>query len=265
MYFQPLVSPGGGIIGAEALIRWFHPVRGSVSPGDFIPVAEEAELIRDIEAFVLDTSLRELAAWRRATGREDLIVAVNVSGKHVNDPTLAGDVQALLVRHALPPSALCLEITETALMADLVGATETLMELHRLGVRLALDDFGTGYSSLVYLRRFPVQLLKLDRVFIAGVDANPQDAAIIRAVIALAHSLGMLAVAEGVETQCQADQLWAMGCDHAQGFHWSAAVPSDAIQTMLRADTDRRDKRANMGLVAAPDTGRALQHASQLR
>jgi diguanylate cyclase (GGDEF)-like protein/PAS domain S-box-containing protein len=275
VYFQPLVSSGGGILGAEALIRWFHPVRGSVSPGDFIPVAEEAELIRDIEAYVLDTSLRELASWRRATGREDLIVAVNLSGKHVNDPTLSRRVESALAKHALPPSALCLEITETSLMADLAGATKTLTELHRLGVRLALDDFGTGYSSLVYLRRLPVHLLKLDRVFIAGVDANPQDAAIIQAVIALAHSLGMLAVAEGVETQRQADELWAMGCDHAQGFHWSAAVPSDAIASMLRADTmrregidplgDRDNMRAHMGLVAAPDTGRVLAPVLPLR
>jgi diguanylate cyclase (GGDEF)-like protein/PAS domain S-box-containing protein len=275
VYFQPLVSHEGGIIGAEALIRWFHPVRGSVSPGDFIPVAEEAELIRDIEALVLDTSLRELASWRRATGQDDLIVAVNVSGKHVNDPTLSGQVQSLLAKHALPPSALCLEITETALMADLMGATKTLTELHRLGVRLALDDFGTGYSSLVYLRRLPVQLLKLDRVFISGVDANPQDAAIIQAVIALAHSLGMHAVAEGVETQRQADELWAMGCDHAQGFLWSAAVPSDQLVSMLRTNTIRTegvdpmsargDLRAHTGLVAAPDTGRMLEPISRLR
>jgi diguanylate cyclase (GGDEF)-like protein len=236
VYFQPVVSASGRIVGTEALVRWFHPVRGAVSPAEFIPVAEEAGLIRDIEAFVLDTSLHELASWRRTTGRTDVTVAVNLSAAHVNDPTLVTEVERLLAKHALPPSALCLELTETAVLDDLGAATKTLKILDGIGVRLALDDFGTGYSSLVHLRRLPVHMLKLDRLFIAGIDANRQDAAIVNSTIALAHSLGLCAVAEGVETQHQAHQLWKMGCDHAQGFHWSAAVPADVVAHMLRRD-----------------------------
>lgn len=236
VYFQPLVSASGRIVGTEALVRWFHPSRGPVSPVDFIPVAEEAGLIRDIEAFVLDTSLHELASWWRTTGRTDVTVAVNLSARHVNDPTLVTEVEELVAKHALPPSALCLEITETAVLADIGAATKTLTTLDDIGVRLALDDFGTGYSSLVHLRRLPVHMLKLDRLFIAGIDANEQDAAIVNSTIALAHTLGLCAVAEGVETQHQAHELWRMGCDHAQGFHWSAAVPTEVVADMLRRD-----------------------------
>lgn len=233
--FQPLVSACGQITGAEALVRWFHPTRGAISPVEFIPVAEETDLIREIEAFVLDTSLHELTCWW-CTGRTDLTIHVNLSAKNLDDPTLIGTVETLVAQHHVPASALCLEITETALISDLAGASLTIEALAGLGVRLALDDFGIGYSSLVHLRQLPVDALKLDRCFINGIDANADDAAIVHSTIDLAHTLGLQAVAEGVETERQACQLWDMGCDQAQGFHWSPAVPPDALADMLRRD-----------------------------
>lgn len=233
VHYQPVVALDGRICGLEALLRWEHPTRGLVSPGEFIPLAESTGLIVALGAKVLDEACADLARWRDREGHGALTVAVNLSGRQLVEPDLAAQVAAILTAHDLEPGALCLEITESVLMDDTAAATTALTAIHDLGVRLAVDDFGTGYSSLLYLRRFPVDALKLDRFFVAGIDCNDQDAAIVRAVIDLAHSLELSAIAEGVETPGQLDALRAMGCDLAQGFYWSPAVPATTVDLIL--------------------------------
>ena len=233
VHYQPVLALDGRVVGFEALARWYHPTKGMIPPGDFIPFAESTGLIVPLGAAILDQACADLARWRALPGYEELTVAVNLSGRQLAVPGLAAAVAATLAAHALAPGALCLEITESVLMDDTSIATQALTAIHDLGVRLAVDDFGTGYSSLLYLRRFPVDALKLDRFFVAGIEQNPQDRAIVRAVIDLAHSLDLWAVAEGVETRAQLEALRHMGCDLAQGFYWSAAVPADAVESLL--------------------------------
>ncbi|GAC1586394.1 MAG: hypothetical protein NVS3B21_00480 [Acidimicrobiales bacterium] len=233
VHYQPVVALDGRICGLEALVRWQHPTRGLVSPGEFIPLAESTGLIVALGAKVLDEACADLARWRGRPGHEALTMAVNLSGRQLVGSAIAAQVAATLTAHDLEPEALWLEITESVLMDDTAAATAALSAIHDLGVRLAVDDFGTGYSSLLYLRRFPVDALKLDRFFVAGIDRNDQDSAIVRAVIDLAHSLGLCAIAEGVEVPGQLDALSAMGCDLAQGFYWSPAVPAASIDHML--------------------------------
>jgi len=202
-------------VAAEALLRWAHPVRGVVTPGEFVGVAEETGLIAPIGAWVLEHACEEARAWRDA-GRA-LGVAVNVSARQL----LRSDFAAL-VRRALgdlDPWSLCLEITETALVEDLEATSEALQGLHALGVRIAIDDFGTGYSSLTYLRRFRFDELKIDQSFVTGLGRSATDDAIVAATIDMAHALGIVVAAEGVETEEQRQLLIDLGCDRAQGFH----------------------------------------------
>ncbi|HMQ28710.1 MAG TPA: EAL domain-containing protein, partial [Acidimicrobiales bacterium] len=188
-YYQPvhaLAGPRAGqIVGFEALARWHHPSRGIVEPGQFIGVAEETGLIVAVGEAVLDQACARIARWRRLPGRADLTVAVNLSGRQLTEADAAAVVGAALERHGLPGSALCLEMTESMLMVDSAAAVATLEALHDLGVALAVDDFGTGYSSLLYLRRFPVGILKLDRAFVSGLGHNGADEAIVGSMIDL--------------------------------------------------------------------------------
>ena len=232
-HYQPVVDLNGRVTGFEALARWTHAERGSVSPGVFIPMAESIGVIEQLGASILHQACADLARWQASTGRTDLTMAVNLSGRQLADGSAVGLVMAAVRDHHLSPSSLCLEITESVLMDDETLATAALAEIHDFGVHLAVDDFGTGYSSLLYLRRFPVDSLKLDRSFVAGVDQNAQDSTIVRSVIDLAHSFGLIAVAEGVETAGQLESLREMGCDLAQGFLWSPAVPADQAEAML--------------------------------
>jgi diguanylate cyclase (GGDEF)-like protein/PAS domain S-box-containing protein len=236
VHYQPVVSLDARIVALEALARWTHPTRGSVSPGDFIPIAESTGLIVEMGAWILDQACRDIARWRQIPGREQFTVAVNLSGRQLAEADLPRLIATTLSRYGLASDALTLEITESVLMSDTAAATASLTAIHDLGVRLAVDDFGTGYSSLLYLRRFPVDALKLDRFFVAGIDRNPQDRAIVRAVIDLAHSLDLYAVAEGVETTGQLQALQTMGCDLAQGYLWSPAVPAHELDELLRQD-----------------------------
>ena len=202
-------------VAAEALLRWAHPVRGVVTPGEFVGVAEETGLIAPIGAWVLEHACEEARAWRDA-GRA-LGVAVNVSARQL----LRSDFAAL-VRRALgdlDPWSLCLEITETALVEDLEATSEALQALHAIGVRIAIDDFGTGYSSLTYLRRLHFDELKIDQSFVTGLGRSATDDAIVAATIDMAHALGIVVAAEGVETEEQRQLLIDLGCDRAQGFH----------------------------------------------
>ncbi|MHB8245474.1 MAG: sensor domain-containing protein [Acidimicrobiales bacterium] len=235
VHYQPVVGFDGRVSGVEALVRWEHPVYGLMSPLEFIPLAEETGLILPLGLFVLETAARQVATWREGLVPE-LSVSVNVSARQLDDATLVGSVARVLADTGLAPGALCLELTETAFLRDSGRAATTLESLRALGVRLAVDDFGTGYSSLVYLRRLPVQVVKLDRTFVSGVSNSREDAAIVSAVINLAHALGMESVAEGVETTEQRDALDSLGCELAQGFFWSPPVPAADLTELLLND-----------------------------
>jgi diguanylate cyclase (GGDEF)-like protein/PAS domain S-box-containing protein len=231
--YQPVVSFDGRLASVEALARWQHPERGSISPTEFIPVAEETGLIVDLGAHVLDEACARVAEWRARPEHGDLVLAVNLSGRQLVDDDLVRTVETTLERHGLPVGALCLEITESMLMDESSRAAWTVDALAELGVTLSVDDFGTGYSSLLYLRRFPVHALKLDRSFVSGMGTSEVDAAIVGSMIDLAHSLCLFAVAEGVETEEQALALAERGCDLAQGYFFSRPVPAEELGRLL--------------------------------
>src|SRR3954452_22116062 len=235
LLYQPEVALASGrIVAVEALLRWAHPVHGIVSPAKFIPIAEQSGLIVPIGAWVLREACRTAAGWRRVPGGRGLQVAVNLSPRQLGSVDLLDVISGALADADLEPSALCLEITETALMADVRSATETLQSLKSLGVRLAIDDFGIGYSSLMHLKQLlPVDLLKIDKSFVDGVTETAEDHASVEAVITLAAALGVDAIAEGVETIEQATALRSMKCGLAQGFHFARPVAVEAVAELL--------------------------------
>jgi EAL domain-containing protein (putative c-di-GMP-specific phosphodiesterase class I) len=214
------------MFGVEALLRWQHPDLGSVSPARFVPIAEQSGLIVPIGEWVLEEACRQAAKWR-AEGQLDFVMAVNLSPRQLSSPELAGVVERALRVNDLPPSALCLEITESAIMEDPEAAHRVLQGLKALGVRLAIDDFGVGYSSLSHLKYLlPVDVIKIDKTFIDGIVEGGDDRAIIAAIISLAHELGVQAIAEGVEESAQVDALRALDCHIAQGFHFAKPRPA---------------------------------------
>ena len=230
LHYQPLLDArSGDVVGAEALIRWRDPVRGLVSPGDFIPLAEETGLIQDIGLWVLRTACAQAASWP-----EDLTVAVNVSTVQFRDQHLAETVRAVLSQTGLNPSRLELEITESVLVADEGQVRATLEALRATGVRISMDDFGTGYSSLSYLRRFPFDKIKIDRSFVSQAPEDSESAAIVRAIIQLGACLGMRTTVEGVETQDQFDFTSEQGCDQIQGYFVSRPLTSGQFAAFLR-------------------------------
>ncbi|MDQ1492642.1 MAG: hypothetical protein QOJ23_5156, partial [Actinomycetota bacterium] len=237
--YQPQVSMADGrIIGVEALLRWHHPEHGLLSPAEFIPLAEESQLILPIGSWVLREACSQLATWRRELpGDSDIEMCVNVSARQLASEDLASVVAAAIAENGLDPKKLCLEITESVLMEDADFYLGALRRLLRVGVRVAVDDFGIGYSSLAYLRRFPVDVLKLDRAFIDGLGTGLQTSqarAIVRAVIDLSHSLDLTLVAEGIETADQAAALRRLGCDLGQGYWFARPQPPDAVLDLLR-------------------------------
>ncbi len=236
LHYQPVVGLDGRLRGFEALARWNHPQRGMVPPTEFIPVAESTGAIVELGRWILDQACTDLDRWQQLPGWGGLTMAVNLSGRQLVGPGIVDAVATALSSHRFSAHALCLEITESVLMDDTFAVTTALTAIHDLGVRLAVDDFGTGYSSLLYLRRFPVDALKLDRSFVSGVDDNPLDSIIVRSVIDLAHSLGLTSVAEGVETADQLAALQAMGCDLAQGYYWSPGIPATEVDRLLTGD-----------------------------
>jgi diguanylate cyclase (GGDEF)-like protein len=227
--YQPMIDPESQrTIGAEALVRWTHPVRGSVSPAEFIPVAEETGLITQIGTWVLEESLRQLARWRDTQVLpEGFSLAVNVSARQVHDLGLQHTIANALRENGIAPDQLTIEITESVMMADTETAAEVLAGLRAAGLRLSVDDFGTGYSSLSYLSRFPVSEVKIDRSFVAGLGADSGAEAIVRAVVAMSAALGLDVVAEGVETPEQRAALCQLQIHRAQGWLWGAAVDGD--------------------------------------
>jgi diguanylate cyclase (GGDEF)-like protein/PAS domain S-box-containing protein len=237
LHYQPVLSlPDLRITGVEALVRWEHPERGLVLPGEFVPLAEETGIILELGDWVLAEACRQAAAWCGVVDPDrPLEVAVNLSTKQLGQPHLAKRVAALLERHHLPPAqvSLCLEITESLMLEDPMVTGGLLGDLARLGVRLAIDDFGTGYSSLAYLRRFPVHTLKVDRSFVSGLGLDGDSRAVVAAIIELAHALGLEVVAEGVEEQVQLDALVDLGCDRVQGFLFAHPAPPEALLELL--------------------------------
>jgi diguanylate cyclase (GGDEF)-like protein/PAS domain S-box-containing protein len=235
VHYQPILDvESGGLVGFEALVRWQHPVRGLVPPDEFIPIAEETGLIMPLGEWVLEEACRQLAAWHLDhPEHRRLSVAVNLSGSQIQQPDFVVRVAEILTRTGVDPHALELEITESVLMRDAEESMDVLHALKALGVHLSVDDFGTGYSSLSYLKRFPVDALKIDRSFVDGLGQEAEDSAIVQAIQALATSLGMTTVAEGVETAMQLDVLRELGCSRAQGYWFSRPVPADAITTLL--------------------------------
>jgi diguanylate cyclase (GGDEF)-like protein/PAS domain S-box-containing protein len=227
LYYQPLVSLGGYVVGVEALVRWQHPERGLLLPSDFIRLAEQSGLVLPLFDWVLRTATRQCRAWREQ--QPDLSVAVNLSMRNLQDPRLAFTVAGALEGAGLPASALVLEITESMLFAEPARGLAILEQLHALGVRLALDDFGTGYSSLAHLHRLPVDQLKIDRSFVTNLTRDQGSAAIVRSTIDLGHNFRLEVVAEGIEDVETWDALRALGCDTAQGYFISRALPADAF------------------------------------
>jgi diguanylate cyclase (GGDEF)-like protein/PAS domain S-box-containing protein len=230
LHYQPEIDIATGeVIGAEALIRWNRPGHGFVNPSEFIPIAEETGLIVEIGRWTLREACRTARQWHAARSNcQQVIVSVNLSARQFQDESLSSDVVSALRDAGLPPECLALEITESAVMEDVDSAVATLRALKDLGVLVMIDDFGTGYSSLAYLKRFPVDFLKIDRTFIHEIDASPNDAAIVSAMITLSHALGIRVVAEGVETQAQLGRLRMLGCDVGQGYLFARpALPGD--------------------------------------
>ena len=239
LHYQPKVEVATGrIIGVEALLRWPHPERGLVLPAAFIGVAEETGLIVRIGRWVIEEAVRQARAWvDRIPGIGQLSVAVNISARQLSTPGLVATVARVLDRHAWPPEQFTLELTETILVDDAEAALAALGQLEALGIRLAIDDFGTGYSSLSYLHRFPVHIVKIDRSFVRPLRADGEGSPVASAVVSMARALGLATVAEGVEEPAQLDGLRVMGCDLAQGFLFTPALPANELAPLLARGT----------------------------
>ena len=235
LHYQPIIDLATGRpVGVEALIRWAHPERGRLAPAAFLPAAERSHLINDIGAWVLRAACTDAAS--RAAAGSPLHVAVNLSARQLADPALAAQIEGVLSDTGLDPTKLTLEVTESAVMADPETATAILGRVRQRGVRVAVDDFGTGYSSLGYLRRLPCDTVKIDRSFVAGLGGkDDEDTVIVSAVVALAHALDLVVVAEGCERQEQAGELAALGADYAQGYLWARPVPFAELPALLES------------------------------
>jgi len=238
LVYQPLVAlPGGRVRGAEALVRWQHPKEGLIGPGRFIGLAEQSGAIVALGRWVLTTACAQAARWWRELGEDAPFVSVNVSPVQLGEPSWVADVIATLRAEGLPPRQLQLEITEQAVLGDGTAVTEGLSALRAAGVRLALDDFGTGWSSLAWLRRLPVHALKIDGSFVDGLrhaDADTAETAIVRALVEMAHALGLEVTAEWVETGVQAERLAALTCDLGQGRWFGDAGPGEWVPRLVR-------------------------------
>jgi Amt family ammonium transporter len=229
VHYQPIIDlRTSRIVGFEALARWQHPSRGLVLPVDFIALAEESELIVAIGRVILEKACRQAQLWRKRWPAENLMMSVNLSPRQFLDPDLANSIRQVLQTSGLEPCALELEITESSVMDRTELSLGVLQHLRSLGVRVVLDDFGTGYSSLAYLRQLPLDTIKIDRSFVTDLDVQDPNVGIVRAVVSLAHGLGITVVAEGIETDEQARRLRDLGCDMGQGFTW--AHPADPVQ-----------------------------------
>ena len=233
LHYQPKIDLASRkVVGCEALLRWRHPQWGMVSPAEFIPVAEETGMILQIGAWVMREAAWQAADWARKG--YPVRVAVNLSARQFADPALVQSLVSLLEQHQLPANALELEITESTMMDGVANAAQILRDIKGMGVSLAIDDFGTGYSSLAYLKTFDIDKLKIDQSFIRDIHSDPDDAAIVRALVVLSHELGLEVVAEGVEDEAQLNFLQALGCDIAQGYFFSKPLPAADFVAFMR-------------------------------
>jgi predicted signal transduction protein with EAL and GGDEF domain len=230
LHYQPQVDREGRVTGAEALVRWRHPHRGLVAPGDFIPLAEETGLIQPLGQCVLEGVCTQLVAWSRQPNLDHLTLAMNVSAREFRSPEFVSRVLGVIHRVGADPRKLVLEFTESLLVNDMEETISEMNALKACGVGFALDDFGTGYSSLSYLKHLPLDQLKIDRSFVRDILVDSSDAAIARTIIALGNSLGLTVIAEGVETEEQRKVLVGEGCQGFQGFHFGRPGPVDAIR-----------------------------------
>jgi EAL domain-containing protein (putative c-di-GMP-specific phosphodiesterase class I) len=235
VFYQPIVSLAAGrVVGVEALVRWQHPSRGLLPPGQFISLAEETGLIVDLGRWVLDRACRQVRDWQLTVPEaEGLYVSVNVSIKQLHEPSFPREVAEILARTAMPAEALVLEITEGLLADDRDALVRQLRALKSLGLRIAVDDFGTGYSGLSHLQQLPIDILKIDKSFIDELSTDNQGTNLVQGIINLGESLALDVVAEGIEESEQADQLRAMRSKHGQGFFFSRPMNPDAVRALL--------------------------------
>ena len=235
LYYQPLVGlRSGRLEGWEALIRWQHPEWGMVSPGAFIPLAEETGVIVPLGKWVLEEACRQAALWARAFPSDvSRVMNVNLSGRQFGHRDLTQDVMNAVIRSGLDPHTLKLELTESVMMRDPVASLEAMQVFRGKNIHLVVDDFGTGYSSLSYLKRFPLDTLKIDKSFVDGLGKDPENTGIVTAIISLAHTLGMSVTAEGIETRDQLEHLQQLNCDQGQGYHFSRPLPAEAAEALL--------------------------------
>jgi EAL domain-containing protein (putative c-di-GMP-specific phosphodiesterase class I) len=233
LHYQPQVDAGGIPTGAEALVRWRHPQRGLVPPAEFIPFAEETGLILALDRWVLQAACTQLAAWGRSSATAHLTLAVNMSACQFRHPDFVGYVLAVLEGTGADPRRLKLEVTECSLIDDVEEAIATMITLKAHGLGFSLDDFGTGYSSLAYLKRLPLDQLKIDQSFVRDVLTDPNAATIAHAVVTLGQSLGLAVIAEGVETEAQRDFLARHNCDAFQGYLFSPPIPVDQFDAFI--------------------------------
>jgi EAL domain-containing protein (putative c-di-GMP-specific phosphodiesterase class I) len=229
LHYQRQVRSGGSVYGAEALLRWQDPERGMVSPGEFIPLAEESDLIMPIGRWVLETACRQIKAWSHAEGTRGLRLSVNISPKQFGAEWFVNEIAEILRDTGADASLLQLEITEGMLLTDIEETITKMTQLRKLGVSFALDDFGTGYSSLFYLQRLPLNVLKIDQSFVQDLGLNARSEAIVRTVIQMSRSLGLDVLAEGVETEAQRQVLAQWGCTNYQGYLFGRPVPIESF------------------------------------
>jgi diguanylate cyclase (GGDEF)-like protein len=246
LHYQPIFNlRSSEITGVEALLRWEHPEKGMISPADFIPLAEDTGLIVPIGKWVLERACQQLREWRdQDLVKRNMVVSVNLSARQLQDPGLISDVQRIVLSTGIDPQVLQLEITESVVMQDPEAMVAKLEALKGLGIKLAVDDFGTGYSSLAYLKRFPIDVLKIDRAFVSGLGSVGQDSAIVQTVVGLARALGMRTTAEGIEERSQWDRLEQLGCESGQGFIFSRPLRPDAVIDLLASHDASLDAAA---------------------
>jgi diguanylate cyclase (GGDEF)-like protein/PAS domain S-box-containing protein len=234
LHYQPQFDEHRRVVGAEALLRWQHPVRGMVPPADFIPLAEETGLILPIGTWVLETACRKLCDWSQSSTTRDLVLAVNVSARQFHQPDFVSVVRRILDSTGANPRRLKIELTESVVIDDIADAVDKMKTLKSMGIAFSMDDFGTGYSSLLYLRRLPLDQLKIDRSFISEIESNAGDAAIVKTIIGMARSLGLDVIAEGVEKEGQHQFLRLNHCPEFQGFLFGQPVPAPVFEAMLK-------------------------------
>jgi EAL domain-containing protein (putative c-di-GMP-specific phosphodiesterase class I) len=234
LYYQVQVDSSGLPTGAEALIRWLHPQQGLISPTEFIPLAEETELILPIGQWVFEGACAQIKVWQKDELTRNLALSVNVSAKQFHQKDFVDDVQAAIRYHDISPALLKLELTESMLLKDVESTIETMQALRKIGVQFSLDDFGTGYSSLQYLKRLPLNQLKIDGSFVRDIAVNTSDQAIVCTIAAMANTLELNVIAEGVETKEQYMQLQKSGCRHYQGYLFGKPMPIEEFNHKLK-------------------------------